>query len=352
MDTRFTNSNICPLDSEVKRGGWWYGHLPCVCHSNRGCCQHNPAALPIYHNHHLPSNARSAHYYTRLLSWIWHSFQTFLQPEKTFHVASKPLLIDDESAKEAEPLPPFCSELPFDSQSVDTLAPSHPSMPYHLAIYHLDCVRRQLQPEVEVAFIPELSCSGTSCFYPNGPSYTWSSEIYFQTGTFLQKQELHYIVHKSFSCRTLTFSLCPHVPLKITGPWFTEDNGFLTARALLRYPRKRFEEDYNFKLWTSKMGRFARMSMCNTCHADGETTLELVGQQLHIRYTCYRDLGSATDRSTPQWRSLLTGQGVINRHMSFALCKRVWQTAQQLGRPNLHLVPHVWSQGVVYLNEP
>ncbi|KAI1164324.1 hypothetical protein F5B18DRAFT_615948, partial [Nemania serpens] len=47
------------------------------------------------------------------------------------------------------------------------------------------------------------------------------------------------------------------------------------------------------------------MSSCSRCHSETEQTLELKGQQVHIRFACFRDLGRATERSAPKWRCLL-----------------------------------------------
>ncbi|KAI1192405.1 hypothetical protein F5X97DRAFT_337585 [Nemania serpens] len=351
MDKRSTKTSLSSLETQVEQEERWDGQLPCVSHhSKRGCCQHNPTQSLIFHDPRLPP--KPGNRFTRLLSWFWHNIQINCCPEETSQTADEPLFIDVDSEKEAEPTPPFRSELPFDYQSVATLAPVHPSMPYHLAIYHLDCVRRQLDPEVKVAFVPELSCSGTSHFFHNGPQYTWSSEIYFEDGSFLQKQEISYIMDKSSSWRTIKFSLCPHsITLKITGPWFTKNDGFYTARALLRFQPIGGEEFHGIKLWTSKKGSFVRMSCCIACHSDAEEFLELKGDQVHIRYTCFRDLGGATERSTPKWKSVLTGEHIKRRPSRFVLSKRVWKTAQRLGRPNLHLVTHDSLQGDQLLNK-
>ncbi|KAI1495335.1 hypothetical protein F5X96DRAFT_664962 [Biscogniauxia mediterranea] len=54
-------------------------------------------------------------------------------------------------------------------------------MPYSLAIYHLDYIRRRLNPDIKVVFIPEVSCSGTSRFRQDtdGLEHSWSSDVYF-----------------------------------------------------------------------------------------------------------------------------------------------------------------------------
>lgn len=346
MDDTSTNTSVCSLKTLVGQVDRWYGQLPCVCHNSlRGCHQHNPTQSLIYHNPRLPPKEQVFSCLTRALSSFWQNTWVNLRPKETSAITCEPLLIDVVSAKAPDPSPLFCTELPFDSQSVDTLTPIHPTMPYHLAFYHLECIRRRLDPDVKMAFIPELSCGGTSSFYHDGPRYTWSSEIYFDNGTFLQKQELSWILNENTNCGTLELAQCSHINLKIRAPWFKDVDGFLIAHAWLSFQPNHFEI-WGFKRWTSKMGRFARISQCMLCHSDHEQTLELVGRQLHIRNTCYRDLGPATDRSIPRWITLLTGDRIRpTKRPWFGMYTRVWQTAQQLGRPNLHVVTHQTPDG-------
>lgn len=346
MDASSTKTNLSSLITKAEHCYQWFGQPPCVCYySQQGCHQHNPTQSLIFRNTCLPPKQQQPNFFSRILSSFWNDSWQTASSKETPKTRCEPLLVDVVSSKEPEPLPLFSTELPFDSQSVDTLQPLHPTMPYHLAFYHLDCIRRQLDPGIKVAFIPELSCGGISRFYENSPEYTWSSEIYFDNGTFLQKQELSCVIDRGSDCRTLKFTACHHITFEIMALWFKYNDTFITAHSLLSFPRIDDEEIFGYKWWTSKMGRFTRMSVCGKCHSDTESTLELVGHQLHIRYTCYRDLGPATDRSIPKWRCLLTGEGVTNRFRTFDLYARVWQTAQQLGRPNLHMVTHATSSG-------
>ncbi|KAI0126104.1 hypothetical protein BJ170DRAFT_460087 [Xylariales sp. AK1849] len=254
----------------------------------------------------------------------------------------EPLLTDIVLDKDPEPSRRFYTKLPFDSHLVDTLAPIHPTMPYHLAFYHLDCIRRQRGHNVRVAFIPELSCGGTSNFYHNGPEYTWSSEIYFHKESFLQKQEISCMIDEKSNCRTLEFTECPHITFRIEAPRFEDNDGFAVVQTRLTIPPPVYGPKRNSgpTWWTSKIGRFARLNGCRRCHSDHELTLELVGRQLYIRNTCYRELGAATDRSMPKWISLLTGTGIVRRPDDYTVYARVWQTAQELYRPNIPLITH------------
>ncbi|KAI1499109.1 hypothetical protein F5X99DRAFT_411431 [Biscogniauxia marginata] len=252
MDDKSTKT-LSSLNTKVDREVWWYGQLPCVCHSlcvchshsvgpfHRGCHRHNPSQSPIYRNPLLPPKAQEPGCFGRIFSWlrdafspeaalgIFSSLSVVYSPETASEHTSEPfLLFSDSWAKEhgPEPEPPslFYTELPFDSRSFNTLVPIHPTMPYHLAFYHLDCVRRRLDPDVKVAFIPELSCSGNTSFCHNGPGYAWSSEIYFDKGAFLQKQEISYSTDRE-TC-SLRLTGCPHMSLTIKGPWFEDDDGF------------------------------------------------------------------------------------------------------------------------------
>ncbi|KAI1322497.1 hypothetical protein F5Y16DRAFT_386510 [Xylariaceae sp. FL0255] len=218
-------------------------------------------------------------------------------------------------------------------------------MPYHLAIYHLDCIRRQLDHNVQVAFIPKLSCSGDSQFNDNGTAYTWSNEIYFQSGTFLQKQELKCVIMENSSCKSLNFHLCPHMRFKMTGLWFQRNRAFLVAKAFFRHSRVYYEDNGHSTRWSSETGQLARMDGCKKCYAESEAIIELRGEELHIRYTCYKDLGNATDRSQPKWRALLTGQGKTSRYWLGTVASQVWRTANQLKRPNLHLITYQTRYG-------
>ncbi|KAH6644996.1 hypothetical protein BKA67DRAFT_541986 [Truncatella angustata] len=351
MDNSSTKTSLYSSNTMVEQDDQWYGHLPCVFGNyQRGCHEHNPTQSLIYYNPRLPPNETRLDCLISGLSSFWHSFWGTLRLSEASETSFEPLLTDASSAKDPVPSPLFCMERPFDSLSVDTVAPIHPTMPYHLAFYHLDCVRQKLDRDVQTAFIPELSCGGTSSFYHSGPKYTWSSEIYFQNGTFLQKQEICCIIDEISACGTIKFTECPHITFKVRPLWLTDDDGFFVARAWLSFPPINGRETFGFKWWTSKTGRFARMSMCGVCQSDHEQTLELVGRQLHLRNTCYRDLGPATDRSIPRWISLLTGEGSMNRTRRFDLYARVWKTAQQLGRPNLHVIHHKSRNGEFVVN--
>lgn len=219
-------------------------------------------------------------------------------------------------------------------------------MPYHLAFYHLDCIRRQLDPHVKVALVSKLSCSGTSSFYQGGAEYTWSSDVYFENGIFLQKQELSYVYSRESNRQTIKLTGCPHSSITINKPWFKDNDGFLEAKAFLSIKPPLREYSLGF-WWSTKNGRYARITVCRICHSDAESTLELLGHEIHVRFTCYRNLGPATDRSIPKWASLLGGRGICNRlkEYNYDLYTRVWRTAEKLGRPNLHVIPFATPYG-------
>ena len=59
------------------------------------------------------------------------------------------------------------------------------------------------------------------------------------------------------------------------------------------------------------------------------------------RLTCYRDLGSGTDRNQDEWVALSTGEVNVPWRDTFDFKEvygRVWRTAKRLGRPNLHVI--------------
>jgi hypothetical protein len=343
MDAESAKTSFCSSITKVEEDGVWYGQLPCVCHSSRGCHQHNPTQELIYHNPRLlpkKSRPRPSCFY-RIFSWLWST----LDPD--WMTDSPP---DISCGEELEPLRLFYTRLPFDAQSVGTLAPLHPSLPYHLAFYHLDCVRHQLKLASRHItlprrlFIPELSCSGTSDFFHDRHTYTWSNEVYFEKGTFLQKQEIEYYVDEGSPYPAIPLTSCPHTTVKLQRPLFKDKDGFLEAKvwATVKTARQRSNWD---GWWTSKAGRLASISACPTCHSDTEFTLDLLGRQIHIRLACYRDLGPATERSFPRWNSLLTGKGFPNRPYRYDTYKRVWYCAHKLGRPDLHLITFRFTSG-------
>lgn len=104
-----------------------------------------------------------------------------------------------------------------------------------------------------------------------------------------------------------------------------------------------------------------RTSTSATCHSDLEYHVEVVGREAHVRFTCSRDLGAATERFLPKWYILQTGAGsyCVRNHQyrydtvggrcdtphTYDVYKRVWRTAKDLGRPGLHLVTFRTSQG-------
>ncbi|KAK3934919.1 hypothetical protein QBC46DRAFT_398640 [Diplogelasinospora grovesii] len=223
-------------------------------------------------------------------------------------------------------------------------------MPYHLAFYHLDCIRRQFRAGLDLAkaatFIPELSCSGTSSFDQNGRhEYSWSSDVYFDKGTFLQKQEIRCVMERGGSYPSeIRLTCCPHDTLILSSLSYGEENGFLLARMWVGRSSM-IQVGFPWRAcpgwWCSKEGRHAGIIVCATCHSDAESTIELLGNQVHVRFTCYRDLGPATNRYVPRWTALLTGKGMSYRsHNDYSLYARVWRTAQKLGRPDLHLITH------------
>ncbi|KAI0155770.1 hypothetical protein BJ166DRAFT_341624 [Pestalotiopsis sp. NC0098] len=338
--TRLYSSSIHSSITKVGENNEWCGHPPCVCYnSSLGCYEHNSSRLPTYRNALLPPKKQDHKPSLGIFDSIRSRFQGPKIPED----------VPGSTKSDAKPQSLFFSSLPFDLSSVDTLTPMHPSIPYHLAFYHLDCIRRQLDPGVSIAFIPELSCNGFDSLHKNGPRFAWSSEIYFHDGTFLQKQELCCVIERDSNAADFRLRQCPHAYFKVGQPTFDDEDGWLVARSRIEFPRPR-GTDYVYTEWKSKEGRFDRIRSCTKCHSDHEQILEVVGRRLHVRNTCYRDLGSGTDRSQPKWISLLTGK--VPDHQRFyyhpgldQVYGHVWRTANKLGRPNLHVVIHKLRHG-------
>ncbi|KAI4595115.1 hypothetical protein KJ359_007090 [Pestalotiopsis sp. 9143b] len=247
-------------------------------------------------------------------------------------------VVQGQSDAETKPLPFFHSRLQFDLSSFDWLLPNYPYMPYYLAFYHLDCARRNLDPKTKVALISELSCSGKACFRKGGPEYTWSSDIYVNNGTFLQKQDIHCMLDDASEYKFLPFVGCPHNLFAVRRLSFNDGEGSPAAKACLDFSPLPDYKSVETTDWDSQQGRFVRLQLCGSCHSDLEQILEVIDNKLHIRVTSYRDLGSGKDPSQPTWAGHLSMSG--SRRYDDHVYGRVWRTAKELERPNLQPVIH------------
>ncbi|KAK8039337.1 hypothetical protein PG993_007748 [Apiospora rasikravindrae] len=373
--------------------GRWSGQLPCVCYSHQGCDQHNPARKLIYRNPSLfpkqPERQKRERpgffgalwanllFFNAFIRRVeWHKSQhagPIKNPEDVIRPAREDVLSDTRAAEnEFEPLPvlpfardnpPFSSNLPFDTGSITTLRPIHKAIPYHLAFYHLDYARRlyKLNSNSKACFIAELSCHGTSTIDLNVPC-TWSSEIYYNGGTFLQKQELAYTIN---SRRTIwppvKIRVCHHRSVQLQYFRAVDNHGLLAVSLFITFlPKGRWRGDTGGPWSSAWGGNLRNLHVCDRCHSDLEYHVEVVGSEAHVRFTCSRDLGAATDRFLPKWHILQTAAGSYcfrNRQYhydifegrcddpsTYDVYKRVWRTAKKLGRPNLYLTTFRTSQ--------
>ncbi|KAK8078559.1 hypothetical protein PG996_004729 [Apiospora saccharicola] len=249
--------------------------------------------------------------------------------------------------------------LPFDEASFGTLAPLHPSMPYHLAFYHLHWARRAIEKRNALSGTCRLiECSGESLASPNqehGPKYQWSSELYWTT-KLVQKQELTYRIdaqgtNNNNNNSGIDITMCPHITVSL-GKVKIENSGIMgRPRASARISYKSGRHSVH---WDSKKGRLAKLHICPTCYCDLEQDLEVQGNEISVRFTVYRDLGDGIDRFDPKWRALLTGEGkektrqharYIDGPQKYQVYWNVWQAAYFLKRPNLHLVTFKTGSG-------
>lgn len=320
-----------------EEGRPWIGQPPCVSRlSPLGCLEHNPQRWPVHRDPRLPPTEPRPNPLRRALK----SLRS--RPRDVSKVSA-----DVPEVKQLTFPPNFCSRLPFDAKSYDTLTPLHPTMPYHLAFYHLDCVRRELFPDPgsrEIAFVSQLSCSGTALFYGgmssmnrDSPEYKWSSEVYFDKGTFLQKQEISCLVGESKRSpsylRNLEFTACPHHKFRVNFLRAkVKRNGFFVADGVVCSNRRLGSQQD----WDSRRdGPHIRAVVCTSCDTDHEQLLAVRGKQLFIRVTTYKLLGTGRDQGGPEWSSLLRGEppcaGYRNLERVFG---RVLDTAKALGRPD------------------
>ncbi|KAK8133813.1 hypothetical protein PG984_005825 [Apiospora sp. TS-2023a] len=141
-----------------------------------------------------------------------------------------------------------------------------------------------------------------------------------------------------------------------------DDGGLLAVSLRLTFPpRGRWRGDAGGN-WTSTYGgNLHNLHICDRCHCDLEYHVEVVGREARVRFTCSRDLGAATERFLPKWHTLqaLAGSycfrvlqyryntvgGRCDTPSTYEVYKRVWRTANDLGRPGLHLATFKTSQG-------
>ena len=218
-------------------------------------------------------------------------------------------------------------------------------MAYHLSSNHLACIHGGLGPGTKRAFIPKLSFKDT-CTSENGTTYIWTSEIYFNKGDFLQKQELVCYQSRSDDNRPQSFTACPHQSLTISAPKFAIKNGMVEVSAqITNYPPRCTSHDS--EQWSNFDGQYAQVVGCTICHSDAECTLELYDRSLLTTYTCYKDLGPGVDSQNSKWIALLTGLGSPERkEYELDVYERVWNTAKTLRRCGLHRVTHQTPNGV------
>lgn len=263
----------------------------CYCHG--GCNQHNPLQKPIRHNPSLfpkkPRGFSITEFILRHVAWspgsrIPAAGYAPIKPTEKNEVELAPVVSTGKSSL-------FLSELPFDTGSIMTLQPIHDVIPYHLAFYHLDCARRNLDPKVKPAFIPEISCRGTSVIkstiHQDVPC-DWSSEIYFKDGTFLQKHELMYVMDARHTFWPSTTARARSHQAVHLGRFTVRDNDHLTSVStrITFLPWGRWDRDKGFGFDSAKAGSLNDLLMCGKCHS-------YLGY-VHIRFTCCRDLGAST----------------------------------------------------------
>ena len=371
----------------------WYGHLACVCSSTRGCKWHTDRGIryrDLFFNPLLPPDAPMKllkdGYRWRILnsvdtsatkprpsfaqtlrSKICKCLSPILPPTSNNKTSKSHTLLGAQSPRPDENFevpPPYSaidklipnlpyypgqihgkalgiaevtssyvwgSSLPFDPPSCKTLVPIHPSVPYHLAFYHLHTARRVIKSlglEKSTILVPDLTCGGSSG--PNG-CYEWSSELYF-SGQFLQKQEIRFGVSEpGFRTRHHEIAMCPHFTASLSSIRTGMRNWWVQASATLSYQDHIFSEQLRLFRgrthpyfgynkcepcpggirWDSAKGRLAQIHNCEFCHCSLESSLEVREQELRVRFTVYRALGAGIDRFEPKWHSLLTGKGTL-----------------------------------------
>ncbi|KAL7952242.1 hypothetical protein V8C34DRAFT_324007 [Trichoderma compactum] len=233
------------------------------------------------------------------------------------------------------------------TNSTFTLKPMHSAMKYHLSFDNLSCIRNRLSSEAEKVFIPELSIAGSAAS-DQGTQYRWTSEIYFDKGTFLQKQEIVTGFYETGEYPPEHFIGCPHQSLSIFTPEFIDRDGMCGVEAWVMSKPSRCTS-HPMQKWNSFQGPYIHITSCTICYSDTECHIQLYGPWLHMRYTCFRDLGAGIDSTDPKWLSLLTGDGITHRpHFEFEVFTHVWHTALDLKRSGLQEVTHKTPNGIFH----
>lgn len=303
------------------------------------------------------------------LPWSTRTDQGFASVHEKFTSTPTPALSLSTSRSNRETLlSPHGDQYParlFDP--AHTIIPIHSMMPFHLALEHLDCVRRRrgLNSRTAPSFISELTETGKSRM-PSGQLCTWSSEVYYADGSFLQKQEFKTWYSQYESNSPLHLRCCPHQSLDVSEPAFspmTDPHGNITNSAkvqavITNHPQRC--PVHTSESWGSDQGDYHQVVSCKFCHADAEFALMVWDSGGVLRYTCYTDLGTGikTDSIQPKWRPLLTGDQEHREHEhtnpqgrqrpghdSFEVFIHVWHTADHLGREGLNDVEHQTTRG-------
>lgn len=222
-------------------------------------------------------------------------------------------------------------------------------MPYHLAYYHLHCARKDLRStnNTRTIKVASLSCKGESDLGTKGAWLEWSSEVYYDKGTFLQKEEVLFLMDKEALASDIWLDTCPHRRLRIRTPIFGIMDGFTHVRVqIVHVPQEPWKPyrrpPYSLgaddavwpKCWESHLGIYYESAPCLSCYTDADTTMEVVEDQLQVRHICYKDLGSGREPTDIKWRATLPGsthcplEDRSSRDLS--LCRRVREIADTL----------------------
>lgn len=226
-----------------------------------------------------------------------------------------------------------------------TLLPIHKAMNYHLSLDHLNCVRDKIsRSTTKAAIITELTCA-SYCASQADNYYDWTNDIYFDKGTFLQRQQMRCNLSDR-NKKSEYFAGCPHQSIRIYPPKFGYKNDMLEIQTKINNNPPRCSS-HPTESWNSSQGRYAQIVVCTICHSDSECILEVNGPYLKIEYTCYRDLGPGTSSTHAKWLALIAGEGSPGRQKhDLKLYARLWNIGQNLCRPGLNEITHQTPNGL------
>ncbi|KAI1378656.1 hypothetical protein F4677DRAFT_443142 [Hypoxylon crocopeplum] len=318
-ETSTSYADYMSFPFKVVGSGGWAGNLPCVHGPKEGCSRHNPDKLPIAYNQRVPSSKKKPDYMELL----------FGPPE----------MPDHEEVQLSECV---WSMLYLDNSIGDPLDPVHNSIPFNLAYYHLDWVRKAESPVAQMERAATLGCYGT---VPRKGKL---------------RPELKYWIHPAWYKdsflvqQVVVFTFEPNKRHAVFGSErvfskykFTETRGLM--KASVTYKTTRDTQIYPVhcrSTWRSEHGTHRLAWTCVNCCMDSCIEIKLVEDKIVVYLFVWKDLGNASTPFEREWIAALRTDGPRWRrsedHMKNA---SVRMTVQEALREEINVAEEPHSEG-------